>query len=179
MIYRYQPQFFKIILIFLLLIFSNLILGFWWLSPYKSQLQQLFHENRLLEQKFQDQNALQKEFNNLKAQFSDLQRLGLADKQKMIKISNINQFYGQISQMSQSYQLKLIELKPQQHSLVANLQKQVFHLEITGAEKSIWLFLNSLSQYRGIIEFIQIEIMKTRSGINLQAILGVYYDAIA
>lgn len=178
MIYSYQPKFFKIILIVIALIFIHLILGFSLLLPYRAELQHLLQINRFLEKQYHDQKPLQKNFDNLKIKFSSLQKSWLSDIEKIKKTPTINRFYQQISSMTRAYHLKLMELKPQQNSLTGSLQKQTFHLEIDGTEKSIWLFLNSISQYRSMIEFIQIELMKNPAGVNLQAMLAVYYDAM-
>lgn len=177
--YKNQPIFNRTIILLILLNIISLIFGVYWLWPYPSELHQLKRKNQLLQKQYLAQMELQNDFDKLKIKLNDLHTLLLVHLKQIGKTSDVNQFYGLISSVIRAYHLKLLELKPQSHATIANLQKQIFHLKIFGEEKSIWLFLNSLAHYKNLIELIQIEITKTKTGIQLETVLAIYYDSVS
>ncbi len=87
------------------------------------------------------------------------------------------ELYRKISLLAKTHELQILSLTPQTHQFAANLDQQIFSIEISGAESKILSFLQLMMHQSWLIEIQQLELTTTTAGIHLQITLAAYYDS--
>jgi len=151
--------------------------AFIFLIPTYGQLRSLHQQKILLDQQWQQQHIAAARYQKFRQDTVIMEYPYTSRLRTLHQALTPAALYRQIALLAKTHALQILVLKPQQQQIIANLQQQIFNLEMSGAEANMLSFLQLLMRQSWLLEIQRIEFSPSASGIHLQAILAAYYAA--
>ncbi len=158
-------------------IFSlSMIFSFYFLHPAYLQLKNLKATQVILEQKWQQLSRQKEQFHQLQMQLNILQKNYHIYLEILNYKSNLPKLLEKLTLLIKNQNLILLNLSPQNHLTIMDLERQTIFLEMLGTEKSVINFLQLIMHQSWLINPTQLQLRRMPSGIFLQVTIELYYD---
>lgn len=166
---------FKIILFVFVCVFFILCSTFIFIAPPYEKLRSLQKGKIILDQNWQKHHQEQMHHQELLRNIVLLQYPYIKRLTSLRRPMSPEALYAQIGFLAKSHLLKILELKPQKHQSIANLEQQIFNLKLSGDELNLLSFFRLLMHQSWLSEIQTLELTPINRSVHLQATLAAYY----